>query len=139
MKNPLQFTIVLGLAAAGLTLAASDVMAQSKSQDAAAVREAIRFERAKDAADRRQLRAGASHPGQASQATGSADRLAAETPDENTAERKVAAPRSDGAAVGEAIRFERFKDGAAARQMRLDARQAGTSSPVALKTRNTKQ
>jgi len=139
MKNPLQFTVVLGLAAAGLTLFASNAMAQSKSEDAAAVREAIRFERAKDAAGRRQLRGGAQHPGQASQTNGSADRMAAETPGENQAESKAASPRSDGAAVNEAIRFERFKGDAAARQMRLDARQAGTSSPAADKTRNTKQ
>jgi len=72
MRYPLQFTIVLGLAA-GVALAASDSAPQSKSE-AAAVREAIRFERAKDAAARRQLRVETSYPGQqASEANRSAE------------------------------------------------------------------
>jgi hypothetical protein len=127
MNNPIRFTIVLGLAAAGLALAASEVMPQSKSE-AAAVREAIQFQRAKDSADRRQLGTEAARPGQASEANRSeADRW--------TADRLTEPPHSDGAAVNEAIRFERLKGGAAARQMRLDAR----PSAVAAKTTNTKQ
>ena len=59
MKRPLQFTIMSGLVVGAMTIGglalASDDKPQSKSE-AAAMREAIRFERAKDAADRRQLR-----------------------------------------------------------------------------------
>jgi len=62
MKSPRQLTIVCGLAAAGLAWGVPHLRAQSKSGDAAALREAIRFERAKDAADRRQLAKEAKHP-----------------------------------------------------------------------------
>jgi hypothetical protein len=126
MKSPLQFTIVLGLAAAGMVLAQPDVNPPSKS-DGAAVREAARYERAKDAAGRRQAGIEVSHPGQAShvgqtsEANRSADRLDGETPAENTPGSKVRV--GDAGTVGEAVRFEKFKDVAAARQTRLDARQ----------------
>ena len=137
MNNPLQFTIVLGLAAAGVALAASDVNPQSKSE-AAAVREAVRFERAKDAADRRQLGIEASHPGQASEANHSgADRWTADRLTDGTEANKSESPRSE--TVGESIRFEKFKSAAAARQMQLDARQARESSPVVTKTGKPKQ
>ena len=138
MKNRFQVTIMLGLAAAGVALAAADVNPQSKS-DAAVVREAVRFERAKDAAGRRQLGIEARHGGQASDANRSeADRW--------TADRLAAEPQAVGNSqssrsetVGESIRFERFKSAAAARQMQLDARQAGGSAPVVTKTGRTKQ
>jgi hypothetical protein len=154
MKRPLQFTIVSGLVAGAMTiavlntggraLAASDDKPQSKSE-AAAVREAIRFERAKDAADRRQLRMEAAHPSvpvpaQASEANGggadrwNADRLAAEP----QAKGNVKTSKSDAVAMAEAIRFERYKDAAAARQMHRDTRQAGEASRSTEKPKNTK-
>lgn len=128
MKSPLQLMIVLGLAAAGLALAASDVNPPSKSE-AAGVREAARYEKAKDAAGRRQAGIEASHPGQssnpgqASEADRSADRSTDETPAGNAPKSKVGAPQGDAGTVGEAVRFEKFKDAAAARQIQLDARQ----------------
>ncbi|HXB68978.1 MAG TPA: hypothetical protein VNY05_12075 [Candidatus Acidoferrales bacterium] len=136
MNNPLQLTIVLGLAAAGVTLAASDVNPPSKSE-AAAVRDAVQFERAKDAAARRQLGIEA-HPGQASEANRSeADRSTAEgLTAEPQAKSKSQSPQNE--TLGQSIRFEKLKDAAAARQMRLDARQAGKSSPVLGKTEKTK-
>ena len=123
MKNPLQFTILLGLAATGLALAASDDIPRS---DAAAVRQAIQFERAKDSASQRQLGVDASQPakseGRASEANNSeADRWTAD---------RLADPAATGGAaesVSQAVRFERSKDAAAARQMQLDSRQAGGS------------
>ena len=128
MKSPLQFTIMLGLAAAGVALAQSDANPPSKP-DGAAMREASRYERAKDAAGRRQAGIEVSHPGQSShvgqtsEANRSADRLDGEIPAGNTPGSKVRVPRGDAGTVGEAVRFEKFKDAAAARQTRLDARQ----------------
>jgi hypothetical protein len=149
MKRPLQFTIGFGLVVGaltigGLALAASDDKPQSKSE-AAAMREAIRFERAKDAADRRQLRMEAAHPSvpvpaQASEAnSGGADRMTADRlAAEPQAKGNVKTSKSDAAAMAEAIRFERYKDAAAARQMQRDAHQTGEASRSAEKTKNTK-
>ena len=148
MKRPLQFTIMSGLVVGAMTmgclaLAASDDK-PSKS-DAAAMREAIRFERAKDTADRRQLRLEAAHPSvpvpaQASEASsGGADRMTADRlAAEPQAKGNVKTSKSDSAAIAEAIRFERYKDAAAARQMRRDTRQTGEASRSTEKTKNTK-
>jgi len=58
MKRSRQLMVVCGLALGSMGY----LCAQSKSDDAAALREAIRFQRAKDAADRRQLAKEARHP-----------------------------------------------------------------------------
>ena|SRR5215472_6770726 len=55
MNNPLIVTILLGWAAVGTALAYTDPQPPAKSQDAS-VQQAIRWERAKDAAAARQAR-----------------------------------------------------------------------------------
>lgn len=86
--------------------------AQSRSHsDAAAEREAVRFERTKDAAGRRQINIEASRRPQAS----AAGKAAAE----------------GNSSVGAAVNFERAKDAAAARQARLEARRSGEYSTAA--------
>ena len=65
MRSLITVTILFALAAGGTALAYSDANPRAKSEDAAAMREAIRFERAKDAADRKQLRIEASRLRQA--------------------------------------------------------------------------
>ena len=115
MNKHLRFTIVFGLAAAGLGLAASGDNRQSRSDDAA-VREAVRFERAKDAAGRRQLRqAPGANRSEADRS--SADRVTDEGPTSNAGSSK-----SEPATAAEALRYERSKDAAAARQMKKDAK-----------------
>ena len=86
--------------------------AQTASQpDAAGVREAIRFERSKDAADARQARREARHP------TGDAE-PGARNPREDSG---LTGTRVGDPGEQEAIRFERAKDRAASKQARKEA------------------
>jgi hypothetical protein len=127
MRYPFHLTVILGLTAAGVALTTPGVTAQSRSgakSEAAAAREAVRFEKTKDAAARRQLSREPSYPGRASEANRSqADRWTADRVNgENTGQIQREPRRSD--TVNDSVRFERNKDAAAARQMRLDARQS---------------
>jgi len=79
------------------------------------VREAIRFEKAKDAADARQARLETQHP------SGYAERSADSAPVKD----KNAVPDKG---VQDAIRFERNKDAADARQARIEGQPSDTQS-----------
>jgi hypothetical protein len=107
MNAVLKVTFVLGSAAA----AALTCAAQMPSGDGG-VQEAIRFERAKDAADARQARIEAARPH--SQVTQTKSATTANTV-------------GDGG-VQQAIRFERSKDAADARQARIEAGQASDTA-----------
>jgi len=146
MKNRILVTALFGIAAAGTASAYSDAKPQSKSE-AAAVQEAIRFERAKDAADQRQLRIESSFH---RQTNGSSDRSAeSEVRAEPLPGRRVTdpGPSSDRQAraakmqgsVADAVRFERAKDAAAAKQARLDAQQQSGEYPSVAKVKSTKR
>ena len=87
-------------AVAILCAMAAAATAQTKS-DAAEVRQAIRFERAKDAAAQRQLGKESTRPTQ---------------------------PAKTQESVADAVAFERAKDAAAARQARLDAQSSADRS-----------
>jgi hypothetical protein len=65
MKNILRITILFGLAAGAAGLAFAGGQPQAKNPDSKGVQEAIRFERAKDAADARQARLETKQPGTA--------------------------------------------------------------------------
>lgn len=109
MKSVWKNTILLGLLGALPAL----TFAQAASQpDAAEVREAIRFQHSKDAADAQQARKEAQHPSA-------------------VAKPGIDNPREDSGGTGRrvgdsgetaAIQFERSKDAAAARQARIEAR-----------------
>jgi threonine synthase len=88
------------LGAMALCAIAAAATAQSRS-DAAAIREAVRFERAKAAAAQRQLGKESTHPAQ---------------------------PAKTQESVADAVAFERAKDAAAARQVRLDAHSSADRS-----------
>jgi hypothetical protein len=107
MKRLLKVTVLLGLVtgAAGLALAG-----QARDPDAASVREAVRYERAKEAAAARQ----------AQRQSGRAETAVAATEGNG---------RGDGG-VQEAVRFEHFKEAAAARQAKRDARQGGDATRI---------
>ena len=103
MKNLLRLTLLFGLTTGAIGIAfAGGVPAGS---DADGVRQAVRFERAKDAADARQAR----------QQQGKTDPSAAP---------KAAATTSDGG-MQAAIRFERAKQAADAQQARVESADAG--------------
>ena len=105
MNNTLRITLLLGLAAGGTALAYAG--GQPRSKDSEEVRQAIRFERAKDVAALRQARLETARAGK-------------------TAEPQSAAAHDDAvsaaAEVQAAIRFETAKDAADARQVRLEAK-----------------
>lgn len=118
MNAVLKVTILLGCAA-GTTLVYAGGQAPQKSQDAQGVREAIRFERAKDAADARQARIEAGRTQKSAAPT-----AAASTSADNERDRMMTSEdRVGDEGVQEAIRFERAKDAADARQARIEARQ----------------
>jgi hypothetical protein len=104
MKNPLQFTLVLGIAAAGMALAAQSEKPPAKNSDAPAAQQTNRKKASHRPVQDQNSEANRS----------SADRAAPESSNSESS-------KSDAAAIREAIRFEHFKDAAAARQMRLDA------------------
>jgi hypothetical protein len=103
MKSPLQFAIMLGVAAAGMALATQGEKPQSNS-DAPAARQMNRKK-----ATHRPVQGQRSEANRSEADRSTADRTALES------------SNSDAAALREAIRFEHYKDAAAARQMRLDA------------------
>jgi hypothetical protein len=118
MNAVLKVTILLGCSAA-TTLVYAGGQAPSKSQDGDGVREAIRFERAKDAADARQVRIEAGRTEKSAVPT-----AAASTSADNERDRMMTSEdRVGDEGVQEAIRFERAKDAADARQARIEARQ----------------
>jgi hypothetical protein len=86
------------------------------------VQEAIRFERAKDAADARQARIEAARSHKGAETKGSAATASAN-------ERDRVGTVGD-AGVQEAIRFERAKAAADAREARIQAGQAGDNAAV---------
>jgi len=123
-------TVLLSLFCAIPALSFAQATSQS---EAAGVREAIRFERSKDAADARQARTEAKHP--TGYAASSANREYATpgnaVPDRGPAGAAGSADRSMSAAdqrgtpergVQDAIRFERQKAAADARQAHIEAR-----------------
>jgi len=109
MNRVLKLTILGGLSAAA-TLGIAGQM-PSNSQGDGSVQDAIRFEKAKDAADARQA---AIEAGRAQQG-GTTGRESSQQP-------KVES------GVQEAIRFERAKDAADARQARIESQRAAASN-----------
>jgi hypothetical protein len=96
--------------------------AQSATQtDTQSVREAIRFEKAKDAAAARQARMEERQPSVPSEAGVAAERESASVP----------GVRVTDSGEKEAVRFERSKEAAAARQAKIEARQTGSTSGAA--------
>jgi len=121
------FAVLIG---AGLFLAPM-LSAQAPPKDPATaqdVKDAIAFERNKDAADARQAQREATptHPGAAKYASNSADRSMDES-SQAVAPTEKPAPQS----MSQAIAWERFKDMAAARQARLEAKHPSVSNPNA--------
>jgi len=112
MNGSFKLKMMVSLVTTGMAVAFAGQAPQSKPPDDAGVREAIRFERAKDAADARQARIEAGRASQPSK-TGSADR--------------TQEPSKSEAGVADAVRFEREKAAADARQ----ASKEGGSTQVA--------
>ena len=108
MKGPLTATILFALSSAMTPLAFAGGQVGVNHQGDGSVQDAIRFEKAKDAADARQARSEAAHPTVA----GAANPAAA-------AEQRAGTVRDQG--VHAAIQFERNKDAADARQARTEA------------------
>jgi hypothetical protein len=118
--------LLAGLIGAGL-LVAPIVSAQEKesatSQD---MRDAIAFQRNKDAADARQARQEASHSNNAKYASNSADRSMDES-----SQGSVQTDKPVTQSMSQAIAWERYKDMAAARQARLEGAHPSVTSPNA--------
>jgi hypothetical protein len=118
MFKPSRLAVILGLAGALAGLPSVMVAQQEGTKDSdAGVAEAIRFQRAEDAAAARQARVGAAPKNESN----SADRMASEP----------AAPArkdSEGGGVAAAVRFQRAEDEAAARQARIEAGENGQQS-----------
>ena len=119
MNGSFKLKMMVSLVTTGLAVAFAGQAPQSKSQDDAGVREAIRFERAKAAADARQARIEA---GRASK------------PAENPGADKQQTSKQE-SSVQDAIRFERAKDAADARQARSEAKSNGTQVVASSKKR----
>ena len=113
--------IFAGLLGAGMVFAMV-ASAQTPDKEGATskdMREAIAFERNKDAADARQVRLEATHRnGADSKTTGSADR----SMDDSAQAQTVSEQKPVIEGMRQAIAFERAKDAADARQARLEAR-----------------
>jgi hypothetical protein len=124
MNRVLNVTILLGCSVAATTapLVFAGGQTGSNNQGNGGVQEAIRFERAKDAADARQARIEVARPNQGAQTNGAIATGSASERDRGVIVRDPG--------VQEAIRFERSKDAADARQARIDAGQA-TDNAVA--------
>src|SRR5262252_2647039 len=116
MNKRIHFPLALALAAGCMAVVTPGIKAQSKSE-ATEVREAIRFERAKESASRRQLHTQGLRP-QAGPQSSEANRSAGNRGD---ADRVDEGPSTGKGTISDAIRYERFKDAAAARQMKKDA------------------
>lgn len=117
MKKPLTAAIFFGLSAAMTPLAFAGGQVGVNHPGDGGVQEAIRFERAKDAADARQAHMAATQPSQASQANPAA-----------AADQRAGTVKDTG--VQAAIQFEHNKDAADARQARIAAGQASDNAAV---------
>jgi hypothetical protein len=125
MRSVLKNTVLTGLLCAMPALS----FAQTSQSDRAGEQEAIRIQKQKDAADARQAQREASKPnaGEAAKSdlkTGGADRVG------DTGESATGATDKNGKSsdLQEAIRFEKAKDAAAARQARIEARHPSVNS-----------
>jgi hypothetical protein len=107
MNGIAKVTMFFGLAAGATAMAYAGGQAPSRHPDSDGVQQAIRFERAKAAADARQARREANGVGEAAQ-----PKSATNAKDSGL---------SGNGGVQAAIRFERAKDAAAARQARREA------------------
>jgi hypothetical protein len=106
MKHSIGIMMMLGLAMVGSALA----------QQSAGTQQAVRWERAKNAAAARQTRAEASHAAKPAQTT--------------------VAPKAGDGSTQDTGRWERAKDAAAVRQARIDAKSGNTAdAPPAAKTK----
>lgn len=112
-----RLALILGLAGALAGLPSVMVAQQETKDSEAGVAEAIRFQKAEDAAAARQAGIEAARKG----GSNSADRMASEP---------SAPARKDSASggVAAAVRFQRAEDQAAARQARIDAGENGQQS-----------
>jgi len=125
MRSVLKNTVLISLFCAMPVL----LFAQTSQSDAAGVREAVQFQKQKDAADARQAqressKGNGSEAAKSDSTTGSADRVA--DPGEGA---KGATDKSGKSSdLQEAIRFEKAKDAAAARQARIEARRPSVNS-----------
>ncbi len=106
-----RLALILGLAGALAGLPSVMVAQQEGTKDSdAGVAEAIRFQKAEDAAAARQAR----DEGARKNESNSADRMASESA-------SPARKDSEGGGVAAAVRFQRAEDEAAARQARIEA------------------
>jgi hypothetical protein len=124
MRSVLKNTVLISLFCAVPALS----FAQTSQSDRAGVQEAIRFQKQKDAADARQAQREApkQNRGEAAKSDskgGSADRVG--DPGEGARSATDSGKSSD---LQEAIRFEKAKDAAAARQARVEARRPSVNS-----------
>jgi hypothetical protein len=125
MKSVLKNTVLISLLCAMPALS----LAQTSQSDAAGVQEAIRIQKQKDAADARQAQHETSKPsvGEAAKSdskTQSADRVG----DPGEGPKGATDQSSKSSDLQEAIRFEKAKDAAAARQARIEARRPSVNS-----------
>jgi hypothetical protein len=126
MKSVLKDTVLISLFCAMPALS----FAQTPQSDAAGVREAIRVQKQKDAADARQAQREASKPNRteatakSDSKTESADRVG----DPGEGARGATDKSGKSSDLQEAIRFEKAKDAAAARQARIEARRPSVNS-----------
>ena len=118
MFKPSRLALILGLAGAMAGLPSLAVAQQDS--DAAGVAEAIRFQKAEDAAAARQAHSGAARAAESN----SADRMA---PEADTKATPSSTARKE-SGVEAAIRFQRAEDLAAARQARIEAAREGESN-----------
>jgi hypothetical protein len=119
MKNNLKVTILFGLTTGVASLVFGAGAPQEQASDADGVRQAVRFERSKDAAAARQAR---QEPTQ--EQTKSAQTMEAKS-ELGTA---TGAAVPDDGGVQAAIRFERAKQAADAQQARVEATHSGEAT-----------
>jgi hypothetical protein len=135
MFKPSRLALILGLAGAMAGLPSLAVAQQDS--DAAGVAEAIRFQKAEDAAAARQAHSGAARAAESN----SADRM---VPEADTKATPSSTARKE-SGVEAAIRFQRAEDLAAARQARIEAAREGESNsadrmaPTASPARKTRR
>jgi len=119
MNLALTVTLLLGWSATTTTLAYAGGQMPPRNQGDGGVQEAIRFERAKDVADARQARIEAARSRKSAESKTSA----------LLNQRATTATAGDGG-VQEAVRFERAKDAADARQARIAAGQGSDNAAL---------